>query len=1484
MIDYEHVSNLGSEDEEGDVYFDDDEDDGYSQGGHNIGSWSEAIGGIPQTIESALFNFIKSARIISAISKNIMTGLDSINSTTLSSAPKIDFAKLPPFGDEDFKFSIYSEALQHVTSEEILDNVVRRFVSLKKPLDEVIGKDVYKFPFCQHGHSFMPEESSQGGCCDCGNPDSWKPSGFCKDHFLTDRPIHPSSLLDEPLKRKLHLIMRLITNHILALIQKHSEGQDLKHIKLFIDWLERISRHSYPGSHIISEEFSLQTLNPAAFNLHEPASLPYTSAEYGKAVDFESFLKPAFTKSAVRLILEQGISKLSILNATKTLLITLMGNRLFKIQFCEEFLRFYPDYSLSKDPEVGPIISSLNCQMFEIPSIIIPFSTGYSSKNILVEVINVFKKLIMEKSEYDLDDYTERAAYDKLIQGHQDFYYVVNYFKHVKISEYVYKTDSIIENQISILYEIQDMAPISRELHQAMAYELPIIGNIISIETQNIAAFSNFLQTLHKLNLSIHQPLGRIFGIFAINALYHAPDYSVAAIKSKVNMEALLYLANGIILPNVLLTQHKNLFWEKNLNINDFKSYYTWSLMWIDLFTAQYISVLIGPNYFLNLVISSFTSNFKYIENNPFVLPDLLKFIIQILQLRVSPKYSYQEARYHIIQGLIAKNKTHSALMSLRREFYSVDFIEEAIEEVSELKDKKLCLKPHLWDRFDYYYPYHYCEGDLLANASLNNYHEYLKTNKFPVPDAYPLPTVLEPLHPNLAAVNDLLDEPLLFDLCFTVLLPFVYNNNKAIAAAQPYKEYSLDTKFPLSDFINSPNFIPTSSDTVHTHLLDASANHVFYLMVMAIRTFVQTTFPTLAVFDQQAIRRSINSFFTEGNFTQLESSRKRNVSILCLLRPYRVRVASVDEQGLTSDVSHRSMNLLDLVSDFLAKMDTQNVHIEKKDLITTLLFTLNAFDEHFSTYFESRNLNIEDIINKQNEKEAKLKKEEALMHQRAIREKMMLQQQQFMRSNSLLMDLDDDDDDDYEDELDVEEHPTCVACKTSSRTVDNPLCAIGQVEGVGIRSSAMRQTIEEHIHKLPETLAVIASAEFDEVGSSFLVDSVDASVSPAALMRLFYECSSMNVRSCEHLIHRSCLQNFVGENASLTDSFKCPLCNRPSNLALAIDNVSATPQVLNPLFLSMMELDVTCHNEPTSFELSYIWRYSISNIETLEIQARSNTHYNNGVPYYVLSETDFQRRLKTLRLLYFNTIALSNLPKENADPASPGVILPISNVDLFQDDPEYSTFDPFMLASFQYYLNHHLNASDLIKRAYERMIFLSLASFENRQYDPSITLQTFSDIQHLRTTLGLRSVLECLKSPEYKEIGNFALLVNQKLIPYLPPVIPKFIEIPEIFINFLVEHIQKTYPNDHCCPYEILTHIHSCQGGIGIFLGVCNPTVTIYHNETLVGAANIYFDKFNEPSSKPKSGLQLNSSALRDLYISWMKSLFQEKGAIFRK
>ncbi|EGG13786.1 hypothetical protein DFA_11547 [Cavenderia fasciculata] len=1503
-------------------------------------------------IRDALSQFIRAA----GANGSLLFG----NALTAPDVLKDKMDSLPLYGSQEFSFDPYYDIInQTISSKDQLDQVALKFLQLDEPILSKLGKDKYKFPYCQHewtektwffrckdceitqtscicldcfkngnhiheGHSFMPEQSNQGGCCDCGNSDSWKPEGFCSSHFLPEKPIHPSDLIDPELKKKFHLFLRVVLSVLVDIINKDRSSSstttispfsslrnsDYPRITFIVTWLEDLASNSYPVSHILTEEFAQRELDQTTFSLHEPTPLPYISPpptednnNNNQKDSDQVYLAHKSQISPLISVLSAIEKSEHILQATKTLLVTMMGNKLFKVVFCNEFLSYYERFALSPSSNMRIIVSSISCQMFEIPSIVQSFSTGYSTHNLILKIIDVFAKLIEHGSTYDFDLPTNREEYEQYLVS-QDFYYISGYFKYEKISKFVYENEIVFSKIFSLCRGIQGITPIKRQLTEALPYELPVISNLIGLENQNINCFNNFLQSIHKLkypsskflkllisnipsneeiifppfeninqykypvsdifngvtSISIHQPFARLFGNYCLNALHFSPDYSLEAVKALLPLDKLLYIFNSILSINVLMFQNNACLWEKNLNVNEFKSYYTWSFMVIDIFTMQYISIILGPNYFLNLLINSFTSNFKSIETNKTVIPDLFKLIIQILQNRSSPIFGLPEARYHLVQAVISNYKSHSALMNYRREFTNLDSLEDLIEEITEqgTENKKLLLKEKNWERYDHYYPYHFCERDAFADLSLNHYHEHLKKKKDPLEDTYPLPPVLEPLHPNLAAVNDIFDEPLLYNIMFLYLLKFVRPTSM------------LTDSFQMLTFLDNPCF---SSDQKQMENL---TNHILYLLVLGIRTFIDTIIPNLNQNDLDSLKSKIHILINNNqnnhNNNQNNNSTIDNKMILLIFKRYNV----IGENGEKTQIC-----ILDLVLNLFEIMQNTGKYAEKKSLISKLLTMLGDFDKNLLDHFHTK-VNMDDFVKAQGEREFEAKKKEAMLRQKAIREKMMQQQIQFLQQNG------GDDDEMSEDSSSasaatgngsstaISDDMVCVSCKETTRNGQKPVALEG---------------------------------------------------------RLF-------------------------------DGFYCPLCNRTCNILLAVDSVGqlATSE---ELIMSLFEADTTFRHFPeslNSINFRYVWKFPLCNIENLEISSRLNRHYAQE-PYYIYSESDFKNQLRTLRLLYYN---IMSVPVPTEPPTT-------AHVDLLMSDKYSAENDPFTLASFSHFFNRSMDVNVFIEKAYERLVFLIFSTtaeryftanllntidyedllsqqFEtlkvhltvpeavketssgfvlgfikkvNKRIQPFIrkaylllhciksmaqplgnendfTQQQFENQSFLLGALGLRDPLECVLNPKFNELGKLYSLskANTNFLSYIPLKTPSFIDLPSMYIDFLMDFLMvpcekgscdklpkgvclvcaKVICLDDCCSEELLKHTHNCGNGLIITLGIINPTVNVYSHGGSVATSNVYFDKHGEPSTKTKPNLKLNPTALRELYINWIKGVYLER------
>eukprot|EP01132_Coremiostelium_polycephalum_P009089 gene9089-11139_t len=1326
------------------------------------------------------------------------------------------------------------------------------------------------------GHSFMVEESNLGGCCDCGNPDSFYPKGFCSDHFLPEKPEHPPSKLDDGLRKNIHILVRILFIYLKECIQILQKGDSTTNIEIVLSWLDDMARKSFPFFYIISEEVTQQTMDPNHFKLYSPQPLPYLDIlDYNDPVDFVSTIIPK-----VKTVT-------SLLEIFRTLTMTLLGNRFFKMYFCEQFLSSLKDISLSEDFELRGLVSAIACQMFELPSICVPFTTGYSKQNLAESLIDLQIELLERRKKYDLDDRFQRKAYEEEFNNNQDFVYLINICKHDNIVEYLYRYDHIIDKFFSIAKPLQGICSFKRQLIQPLEYELPTISSLVSVECQSFLFLDLFLKSLHKQNLStikyldlllkhmefgnqksfnyhgfqlpkcdilsgedsisIYNPLSRLFGVYCFHILHDSKEYSLDYIKSKVSLQTIISMASASMIPFVLLKQDESLLWNKNFNIPEFSSYYTWSLMLNDFATTQFISMLL------------------------------------------SPLYGKAEAKYHIIQALTIGNATHSSLSECRKEFFTLN-LEDVIKEVSEVKNNKLRLKPEYWDHFDIYYPYHYYEPDTQINNSLNNYFEYLKQMNHPVQEPYPLPCKTEPLHENLLPVLKLMDEPLLFNIISCILLKYI----------EP--DYITQDWFELEPFIKE---LTTATDFTYDLLI----NHILYLVLMSIRSFNQYILPKLSDSEKSFIHQNI-------------------------------------QQQINSNMD---------------------------------------FDQTFEKILLENEIDIKAFLNQQNEKEIKRKKEEALKRQNEIREKMKQQQMKFLMETN----LDDEDVDDSGESKEsttsttnsngnsspisttipspkqppsaINEDIQCVACKSNVSSYIgadgnnyDPLCAIGYSELLMVKKLADTESLAHEIAKSRENSDY--SESLNEVSTNVrILTSSLIQLRLGVATRLLHEGMSTYVQCCGHHIHRSCLTSY---SERYTSGFKCPLCNHVSNLILMLD--TSKPEKINShteLFTSLTHSDWTYEFPPAEFNVInviYIWKFPLSNIDNLELISRPNGIYSSEGPLFVYTEPEFQRQLKTLLLLYRNTMAMS----ENM----------VSKCDfdfLSMMSKEFEACDPFIIATYGCFCNRSTDPTNIIKFAYYRTIINIITSIlkrdsteypidmyhheimtdffaknldkdtkftkkiekrikpflrksylfylcyntpavgviENPYSDIDITLDSFNNIPHLLSKLNLPSLTQLFtdKNSQFYSIPSFEKVQNAYTLTSISPKLPKFIDIPDNHINFLIEHITHNCKENceklpkgvcllcgdvvclgsTCCPEELSKHSNICGGYQGVYLGVFSPEVTV-HISSFPSAKQltmyIYYDKFDEASTKSKPSLTLKEESLRKLYCQWLKSSFHQK------
>eukprot|EP01133_Synstelium_polycarpum_P017345 gene17345-20693_t len=617
---------------------------------------------------------------------------------------------------------------------------------------------------------------------------------------------------------------------------------------------------------------------------------------------------------------------------------------------------------------------------------------------------------------------------------------------------------------------------------------------------------------------------------------------------------------------------------------------------------------------------------------------------------------------------------------------------------------------------------------------------------------------------------------------------------------------------------------------------------------------------------------------------------------------------------------------------DSILSLILQITSSNKRDLINSILNNLRSFDTSLDTYIQNNDKTL-------SEQDRLAHRARGLAHQKAIREKMIQQQKNFS-------DLNISSDSDTTATTSTSEQQTCVICHEGSQP-DRPLGALCKLEHSFIQQYCLEANLTPRIREArPDYVAQLPS-----LGATMNVSHIlyiRSSLDP--------QHSNVSIKSCKHLIHQSCRDTYSAE-----PSFTCPMCDTITNALLPIDFSNTTKRTeqqetffisfLNESFVARWTLE---QNRSFLHHNHLIIPLVATNIEVLEIQTRpSYFMIEPGQPaFYALNEAEFQNQLTTIRLVYHtirgivcqNTkdrIAQEDLMGALYDPVLtiffdhmsdndiPAVALirwayersiSLTIGQLFdQGDEDEET----KLASMYVFTETKIkeNSYDEITNQIVDRLEKNLAPFIRKLYlfyhctttqagttpldTPSgaelMTLEKFSDVNHLRKLMGLDSLRAVISSPVDAQFGQQLTWPN--MIHYITPLPIELVQIPLLFTDFFFEiHARMTSQGcesthkamclfcseiiclDAECSKHTVQHVHQCYYPLGMYLSVQDTRVHIYRHIDamyLVAIENIYFDQLNNPSTHPKHDLKLSKSAYRHVLSNWLKGTYEDKSRV---
>ncbi|EFA81155.1 RING zinc finger-containing protein [Heterostelium album PN500] len=1324
-------------------------------------------------------------------------------------------------------------------------------------------------PHIEQKHKFSIYESTSA-VCDCGNAESVKPSGFCVDHRNVDEAnqVKQCRMVQPTVQKDLHLFFRYLFAYLQRVTTMPSDFEANKpNIEVIIEWLSFLASRSSILIHIISEETSSRTLDPSNFNLNNPTPLPFPTTE-NHSIESHHFLPYIFRRP-------------HLLNYFLDLLTLLIDNhRLFKIIFFEEYLKNYVDIFTPRDPVSTEMMLLIGSFYMETKSILIPFSTGYSSNNNYMELLLQTHKTYMPILEpfYKSDKPIERevmlqsdfTSFPKLIKNKEVALYFMNDKKIFKLFfEFALALHNFISPQfvdptitttcflVSLEHRLmQSTKNIISTLHDDPTVPKKIITETIAqlkklvypqlyLRNELLLPHQDFFQKFKYSEIPVHFPLYRMLATAILEG-----NYNMVHELADFGVEEVVNMVNTILLFRVCYISYDPSFDPKEslMNLRQSTEFFTDITMMNDLFALQMGLMSLGPRHFIHAFFNVITSVDVYNTSSAF--NELFALLISSFQVRGTINPTDAEIRHHLIQVISAGFFVFDNF-NLGFIFKDVpkEKIEEIVNQVSVKKDKVRELKDEYWKDIDLYYPFLSLKfKTFLKSKTIMNYGNYQKRAK--LPDEFPAPPKLTPLHPEFVKVDNIYNEPTLFEVIFTVILDFLEHD---------YVSY--DDAFDLQTVIR---LLLKKTDIV--------VNDFLYMLCLGINSFKEAM-ETMDKPTLDYLHETINAFFAAEDKTQVKF--ERNFSVLNLIKTYNVEV--------TVGVK-KPLSLLDLLCNIWVSTK-QSLNLEKKTLLKHVFQFLNQFNANFKDFFEKAGIDFN-----QNQLSAEEINQKKAVSERAkkISERMKQQQQSFLN------DLEKEDTDSnnnnnsplptspslaipgasssgdvtpdvanspspavpsptlpppnrFKEIVEGEEHnheevnhdESCIVCQTGKE--QELLYSIGYID--------ITSTVQ--LHNKLEVEKYIADPTLPDDYVTFLEEYFFSEINPGSLPYLpskdddptlfacflFYRSASTYITSCSHNIHQTCLRKLF---PNFEEGFSCPLCSLSSNIIipLSVDNTIESLEARKLFFTSLCRFDFFLFNKENVTVIErYLWKFVLQNAETLELKSRKTSYYSNE-PYFLMKQVEFNKELATLKRL-FNVVMACNVP------TTPENRLPLENNYIFLMDPfiasTYQVFlsncDPFncIVNGYIYYvfsiiLVHFMrtrpdeilnkkNLKEFIAELKSTTMSNELIEQFNDQIHPylrkmylfrefyipdnksEISLEDFSDFNKIRDYLGVKPIDKFMAAMDFTPlIDHYVTLQStpkgSKFVGVFPPPssfkrLPKFINLPEKYIDFLTNSLE---------------------------------------------------------------------------------------------
>eukprot|EP01132_Coremiostelium_polycephalum_P006721 gene6721-8331_t len=339
-------------------------------------------------------------------------------------------------------------------------------------------------PHEAEGHDYSSSFAPYGGSCDCGSTDSWKESGFCRDHIHTDDDVDPTLNMNPDNLFSTHIVIRHLLIFLLEInnndgiywctptsginncnnnvySSSNSNQQQIsdklkEEISIqIVDWLENIVTCGRSISHVLSEEFCYQRLDTSNLMTSNCAA---SSLRFTSYLEAPQQFRPPLEKI---LLLKTTSSPLSSKVSTE------IKNKTYRYfarsENIDELFRFSPQLfsvsSISEQFSIGISYGFLECFFDTLTDLSLPLDKQH------LAVVSDIKTII----------------------------------QHASIAHYVVCEDMKLLSQfVRLLQRIQGLDPHTR----CIEHHIPYVGEewtvIFQIDTELKDIFQILIDTITK--------------------------------------------------------------------------------------------------------------------------------------------------------------------------------------------------------------------------------------------------------------------------------------------------------------------------------------------------------------------------------------------------------------------------------------------------------------------------------------------------------------------------------------------------------------------------------------------------------------------------------------------------------------------------------------------------------------------------------------------------------------------------------------------------------------------------------------------------------------------------------------------------------------------------------------------------------------------------------------------------------------------------